>query len=232
MANLIKCKDCGHEISKKAKECPNCGAPQKKKSNFGCLSVLVFGGFIVWLVYVSVEDRDSSYQRTPTTTASSGGKITYYAKNTVNIRRGPSTDHDIVDQLQKGQAWRCYPKGANEVWIKCASDEYIHSSLLSSTPIRTQTTNEMSSLLVSMSALERASTLANLLHQSGNGCGEATRTFLQGHDKDDAAYWNVSCSNGQSYNVQIPSDPSANTRILECDFMKLIGVECFKEFSD
>ena len=31
MANLMKCSDCGNAISKKAKACPQCGAPQKKK---------------------------------------------------------------------------------------------------------------------------------------------------------------------------------------------------------
>lgn len=28
---LIKCKECGHQISKKATACPNCGAPNKQK---------------------------------------------------------------------------------------------------------------------------------------------------------------------------------------------------------
>jgi predicted RNA-binding Zn-ribbon protein involved in translation (DUF1610 family) len=27
--NLVSCRDCGHEISKKAHSCPNCGAPRK-----------------------------------------------------------------------------------------------------------------------------------------------------------------------------------------------------------
>lgn len=31
MGNLINCKDCGKEISKKAKTCPHCGAKVKKK---------------------------------------------------------------------------------------------------------------------------------------------------------------------------------------------------------
>jgi len=55
---------------------------------------------------------------------------------------------------------------------------------------------------------------------------------MQGYDKDDAAYWNVSCNNGQSYNVQVPANPSAKTRIMECSIMKAIGVECFKKFSN
>ncbi|MCX6758830.1 MAG: zinc ribbon domain-containing protein [Candidatus Nealsonbacteria bacterium] len=28
---LLKCKECGHEISDEAKACPNCGKPQKNK---------------------------------------------------------------------------------------------------------------------------------------------------------------------------------------------------------
>ncbi|MBH0088625.1 zinc ribbon domain-containing protein [Pseudoalteromonas sp. NSLLW218] len=47
---LIKCKECGHKISKKAASCPNCGATSKKKrSNLGCggllvvLAILYFG---------------------------------------------------------------------------------------------------------------------------------------------------------------------------------------------
>ena len=89
--------------------------------------------------------------------------------------------------------------------------------------------NEMSKILELQSAGERASTLAALLHQSGKACGEAVRTFLQGYDSDGAAYWNVACSNGLSYNIQVPADPTANTRILDCVIMKAIGVECFKK---
>lgn len=30
---LVKCKECGNEISKKAKSCPQCGAPQKRQTS-------------------------------------------------------------------------------------------------------------------------------------------------------------------------------------------------------
>lgn len=29
---LIKCKECGHEVSDKASACPNCGCPLEKES--------------------------------------------------------------------------------------------------------------------------------------------------------------------------------------------------------
>lgn len=53
---LIKCKECGHQISKKAESCPNCGAVLKKKrGNIGC------GGLIVVLIvlfyfYSTIQD--------------------------------------------------------------------------------------------------------------------------------------------------------------------------------
>jgi len=31
---LIKCKECGHEVSTSAKACSNCGAPLKKDNRF------------------------------------------------------------------------------------------------------------------------------------------------------------------------------------------------------
>lgn len=54
MARLIKCRDCDHDISKKAKSCPNCGAPQKKRTHsvtkllaiiiLGSMAVAIFSG--------------------------------------------------------------------------------------------------------------------------------------------------------------------------------------------
>jgi hypothetical protein len=61
---LIKCKECGHQISKNAATCPSCGATNKKKrANLGC------GGLIVVLVvlyfgYSSIQDaRDETAQQ-------------------------------------------------------------------------------------------------------------------------------------------------------------------------
>jgi hypothetical protein len=47
MSKLVKCKECGHEISKSAKACPNCGAKQKKTGFF--TKVFLFFGFL-WIV--------------------------------------------------------------------------------------------------------------------------------------------------------------------------------------
>lgn len=90
--------------------------------------------------------------------------------------------------------------------------------------------NEVSKQLESMPASERATALASFIRQSGRECGNSTRIFLQGYDREDSAYWNISCSKGQSYNILVQANPLANTIIMECSAMKDIGIECFKKF--
>lgn len=56
---LIKCKECGNEISKKADSCPSCGAKPKKKTS-------VWTWFVVCLIgaglYISVSDDTENSQ--------------------------------------------------------------------------------------------------------------------------------------------------------------------------
>jgi hypothetical protein len=73
--------------------------------------------------------------------------------------------------------------------------------------------------------------LTELLYKSGKDCGKATKVFLQGYDKDGATYWNVACSNGESYGVQIPFNPVKNTRILECSVMRALDIDCFEKLN-
>ena len=44
---LVKCKECGSQVSSKAKACPSCGAkPQKTVGTFGGLVVIGIAIFI------------------------------------------------------------------------------------------------------------------------------------------------------------------------------------------
>ena len=56
---LIKCKECGEVISKKAKQCPKCGAPGKKKTSlFTWIVTIVFG--LLLIGYISAPTKDPS----------------------------------------------------------------------------------------------------------------------------------------------------------------------------
>lgn len=61
---LKKCKECGKEVSTKAKECPNCGAPVKSSRAVGCLTIIA----IIFLIGIiaSLFSTDKS-DKTPKT---------------------------------------------------------------------------------------------------------------------------------------------------------------------
>ncbi len=45
--NLVKCKDCGTEVSPRASACPKCGAPiAQRKTNYGWLTAVLFLFFV------------------------------------------------------------------------------------------------------------------------------------------------------------------------------------------
>jgi hypothetical protein len=65
---------------------------------------------------------------------------------------------------------------------------------------------------------------------SGDPCGQVTRTFYQGMEKSaKTAFWNVACSNGPSYSIAVYTDGS--TKLLECSVMKAVtSTACFVKF--
>jgi hypothetical protein len=48
--NIIKCLDCGKDVSKNAESCPSCGAPIKPKSKGGCLKFGCLGLVILFAI--------------------------------------------------------------------------------------------------------------------------------------------------------------------------------------
>lgn len=106
---LVKCKECGEKISKKAKECPHCGAPVKKKTS---LFTWIVTFFIAWLVFYTFFIAEpgpstSSTERTPPveTSQESG------AERNGNNEIGPN--HNAVMSRFKGSE---EPTAKDAVW--------------------------------------------------------------------------------------------------------------------
>ena len=74
---LIKCKECGHEVSTEAKTCPNCGAVPKKKGHRGLLIALIPMGIVLIMIAVG-EDADKD----PLSNATWGQKLACLDANT------------------------------------------------------------------------------------------------------------------------------------------------------
>lgn len=89
--------------------------------------------------------------------------------------------------------------------------------------------NIANEILLSRSSEQKTQILSNIINAAGEPC-IPVGSFYQGVDLNDAAYWNVACSNGNSYVVQIANDAEATTTIIECSAMKSLGAPCFKQF--
>jgi len=74
---LVKCKECGEEISSKAKACPKCGAKAAKKTSLFTWLVLII---IVFVIY-------------------SANKTTTSTRTTSNISTSSSTKPEIVKKI-------------------------------------------------------------------------------------------------------------------------------------
>lgn len=46
----VKCKDCGTEVSKRAKTCPKCGAPMNRN---GCVPWILGGGVVLIIIAIN-----------------------------------------------------------------------------------------------------------------------------------------------------------------------------------
>jgi len=85
--------------------------------------------------------------------------------------------------------------------------------------------------LAAMSEVDRSAALAIVVESSGQVCRAVARTFFQGEDEKGNVFWNVECSGGQSYVVQIKNDLNSSTRVLTCGrFQAVSGAACFKPF--
>lgn len=75
---LKKCKDCGKSVSKKAKTCPACGAPQAKTYRLGTVVAIVFLGWILYVI--SGADHSSTNTNKPSYTHSGSGECRQFIK--------------------------------------------------------------------------------------------------------------------------------------------------------
>ena len=86
---LVKCKECGHEISKKAEICPNCGAKRKKGTSLATWFVLI----LIILFFIAFQQQ-SDY--------SSAMDSALKVESLEEEKRRPSTDwtfHQFEDEM-------------------------------------------------------------------------------------------------------------------------------------
>ena len=131
MAKLIKCRDCEHEISKRAKSCPNCGAPQKKRTSpvTKLLAVIIFGSMAIAIFSGGI--GSSSYSGSTTYGSSSSNASTAKSK--------PASNKEMfLANRGKALAWMEQDKSTVEAMLKdpeSAQFEGVYISFMRDSPV-------------------------------------------------------------------------------------------------
>jgi len=92
---LIKCRDCGHQVSKKAEACPGCGAILKSNSDFS--TYIVIGG-LLFLGLVFIGEVVNQATRHGSTKPESGLVMPSIGKQIVTF--------DEYSQIRDGMSYR------------------------------------------------------------------------------------------------------------------------------
>jgi hypothetical protein len=64
MMALIRCQECGHEISTSAKSCPKCGAKQRRTGVLPRLAIGIAGAAVLMFAIAVANDTPEARQRT------------------------------------------------------------------------------------------------------------------------------------------------------------------------
>jgi hypothetical protein len=95
-------------------------------------------------------------------------------------------------------------------------------------------TNPSHERILKLSPAERAKLFTTFLSRGHQACpGGVVRTFFQGMDPQNAAYWDAACQKGMLYSIRVSPDAAGSTKILACHVQeKMSGVPCFVSFSE
>ncbi|CAM4403229.1 TPA: zinc ribbon domain-containing protein [Citrobacter braakii] len=92
---LIKCKECGEQVSDKAASCPKCGAPiaKKNKGPSGCMMVFfIFVGVLILLLFIGkVSNKKEAPSQIVGSTQVSTDKLKNDVVKEVEVKKEPVT---------------------------------------------------------------------------------------------------------------------------------------------
>ena len=115
---LIKCKECGKEVSTAAPTCPNCGTVIKRKSGCGTYLIAAIVFFFFWIIFFTPVGYKIIYKDKEEITAYKPETISDIKWKEINDIYNISKKHT---DLQKNEHWKKY-KGKIIKWTGTVSE--------------------------------------------------------------------------------------------------------------
>lgn len=90
--------------------------------------------------------------------------------------------------------------------------------------------NPFHEVLVEMSESERRKFFSVYLRENGEPCSNVVKTFFQGIADDQAAFWNVECTNGRAFGLRIKADAEGSVQITDTEMLELMGLPLWEKW--
>jgi hypothetical protein len=90
--------------------------------------------------------------------------------------------------------------------------------------------NPAQRLLARMSDADRNLHWQAYMVASGEQCGTVTRSFYQGSTKKGQIIWNIDCSATGDWQLMIEPNSAGSTKIMSCDTVRALGMECWHRY--
>lgn len=97
---IIECKECKHQVSSKAKTCPNCGAKVSQIIEYIKSATIIFGCYAIFYYYVTSKNNDEPIQQPPANISLSATESKKVAKS----ESQPSFVAAVNSQLNNAEA--------------------------------------------------------------------------------------------------------------------------------
>lgn len=172
---LVKCEECGNEVSSKAKACPKCGAKVKAKSHLGSLLLLLV--LVIILSNVITDNDRKSSSSNPSSTSSKSSTYRYTAPEIPLEIKSWSCGSEYDFMHVKGEVKNTTSRSLRNVMVvatyRTASGEFIKSSdaLIDYNPILPGQTSPFKTLTTKNPAFKKCNIAFKYL---GGGTIQAT----------------------------------------------------------
>lgn len=178
---LVKCKECGNQISTDADKCPHCG---KKREKMGCFTTLVMI-FVAVMVFGSItkcvsQSKDEKAKK---------ADITYL--------------ESLTPEQREAELKKRAEKEALELKKKQASENRSGYAYLAYKSVQ-KAVHDRDSLQIEWIGVNEAGTIACVDYHAKNGFGgyvRGTATFINGKPNQSAGSWNANCAGKSMYDL-------------------------------
>lgn len=136
MSKLINCKDCGHQVSKNAATCPNCGMKIKRTSVLTWIAAIFIGLLVISAVMsINSDNTPSAEQAVPASASSEQETVEKSIEDDGSLSEPPAIAsswqyNESVDEMRGESSYFAINKSTNTVTLDFPYGEGVELNII------------------------------------------------------------------------------------------------------